>query len=197
MSESKLERRRSRDSNGLRRFSWPAIGLIASMGTIVPRVTIRRVATLCVACQYVSCTRKNILNRRASQGHEEFRSESGSQPSWPSFSSVQSWFAPISSVTRRLALTEGFLEQKGTEITKNANIEFNTAIRNTRSFGPIAPAALQGGNLPRDLTDLGHFVGWQTHRILSPARLPSPSHWKQVAVVLNVCDSNARTSPPW
>ena len=34
-------------------------------------------------------------------------------------------------------------------------------------------------------------------RILSPARLPSPSHWKQVAVVLKVCESKARTSPPW
>ena len=34
-------------------------------------------------------------------------------------------------------------------------------------------------------------------RILSPAHLPSPSHWKQVAVVLNVCESKARTSPPW
>ena len=49
----------------------------------------------------------------------------------------------------------------------------------------------------RDLTDLGHFGRWQTHRILSPARLPSPSHWKQVAVVLKVCESKARTSPPW
>jgi hypothetical protein len=35
------------------------------------------------------------------------------------------------------------------------------------------------------------------HRILSPARLPSPWHWKQVAVVLKVCESKARTSPPW
>jgi len=34
-------------------------------------------------------------------------------------------------------------------------------------------------------------------RILSPARLPSPSRWKQVAVVLKVCESKARTSPPW
>ena len=35
------------------------------------------------------------------------------------------------------------------------------------------------------------------HRILSPARLPSPWYWKQVAVVLKVCESKARTSPPW
>ena len=34
-------------------------------------------------------------------------------------------------------------------------------------------------------------------RILSPGLLPSPSHWKQVAVVLKVCESKARTSPPW
>ena len=27
--------------------------------------------------------------------------------------------------------------------------------------------------------------------------VPSPSHWKQVAVVLKVCESKARTSPPW
>jgi hypothetical protein len=35
------------------------------------------------------------------------------------------------------------------------------------------------------------------HRILSPARLPSAWRWKQVAVVLKVCESKARTSPPW
>ena len=34
-------------------------------------------------------------------------------------------------------------------------------------------------------------------RISSPARLPSSSCWKQVAVVLKVCESKARTSPPW
>ena len=34
-------------------------------------------------------------------------------------------------------------------------------------------------------------------RILSPVRLPSSWHWKQVAVVLKVCESKARTSPPW
>jgi hypothetical protein len=32
-------------------------------------------------------------------------------------------------------------------------------------------------------------------RILSPARLPSPWYWKQVAVVINACESKARTSP--
>ena len=34
-------------------------------------------------------------------------------------------------------------------------------------------------------------------RILSPVRLPLPWHWKQVAVMLKVCESKARTSPPW
>jgi hypothetical protein len=35
------------------------------------------------------------------------------------------------------------------------------------------------------------------HRILSPVRLPFSWYWKQVAVVLKVCESKARTSPPW
>ena len=34
-------------------------------------------------------------------------------------------------------------------------------------------------------------------RILSPVRLPEPWHWKQVAAVLKVCESKARTTPPW
>jgi hypothetical protein len=34
-------------------------------------------------------------------------------------------------------------------------------------------------------------------RILNPARLPSPSHRKQIAVMLKVCESEAPTSPPW
>ena len=33
-------------------------------------------------------------------------------------------------------------------------------------------------------------------RILSPVRLPWPWYWKHVAVVLKVCESRARTSPP-
>ena len=34
-------------------------------------------------------------------------------------------------------------------------------------------------------------------RILSPVRLPYSWYWKHVAVVLKVCESKARRSPPW
>ena len=34
-------------------------------------------------------------------------------------------------------------------------------------------------------------------RILSPVRLPVPWYWKQVAVMLKVCESKASTTPPW
>jgi len=37
----------------------------------------------------------------------------------------------------------------------------------------------------------------EMNRILSPVRLPYSSYWKHVAVVLKVCESKARTSPPW
>ena len=63
--------------------------------------------------------------------------------------------------------------------------------------GPDQPLCPSG--MPGDLTRAqpgSRSARWQTDQILSPVRLPYPSHWKHVAVMITGLDFKAITIPP-